>query len=217
MTETDVQREWRKLEEAYGGMSDEELCSLAEQAYKLTDLARQALQAEITTRGLQAQLAEKPPRPSESEEDEQEGDLDPAELNLVSTARVWEAGEARDTMKVLYDAGIPAYLGPENVEDAAKFGGSFEAGVDIRVRDIDQERALIALAQALPQTGEDAAEGEPFTPRCPKCRSDEVVFAELVPAAGAAESAEANKFRWRCEACGHEWEDDGVQEEQDSL
>ncbi len=214
MTEIDMQKEWRKLQEAYGGMSDEELCSLAEQAYALTDLAQQALQAEITTRGLQAHLAEKPPRPSESEEDEQEGDLDPAELNLVSTARVWEAGEARETMKVLYDAGIPAYLGPENVEDATKFGGSFEAGVDIRVRDIDQERALMALAHALPQTGEDATEEEPFTPCCPKCQSDEVVFAELVPAEGATESGHADKFRWRCDACGHEWDDDGVQQEQ---
>ena len=32
-------------------MSDEELCSLAEQAYELTDLARQALRAEITSEG----------------------------------------------------------------------------------------------------------------------------------------------------------------------
>ncbi len=210
MNDIDVQREWRKLAETYGGMSDEELCSLAAEAYELTDLAKQALRAEITTRGLQAEMAETPPpSDSKSEEEGPQGDLDPEELNLVCATRVWEAGEARDTMKALYDAGIPAYLGPENVEHVNEFHGSFDAGVDIRVRDVDQQRALAALAQAPSQTDEDRSEEEPFTLRCPKCQSEEIMLEEFVPAPKATGYARPAMFRWRCDACGHQWEDDG--------
>ena len=56
MNETDVQKEWSALAEAYAGMSNEELSSLAEHAYELTDLARQALQTEIKTRCMTAKM-----------------------------------------------------------------------------------------------------------------------------------------------------------------
>lgn len=214
MNEIDIQREWRKFAEAYAGMGDEELDSLAGQAYELTDLAKEALQAEIKTRGMKVVWAETPPTQPEPDENGPRGDLDPGELNLLPVTRVWDATSARDTMKTLYEAGILAYLGPENVEEVNQFHGDFESGVDVRVREVDGQRARAALAKAARETRDDVATQEQYIARCPKCHSEEIVFEELVPAAGTTESAQGEKFRWRCDTCGHEWEDDGVEETQ---
>ncbi len=186
MNETDVQREWRALVEAYAGMGDEELSSLAEQAYELTDLARQALQAEIKARGLSVTPVETPPPPAEPEEKEVRGDFDPEEFDLVPLSHVWDASEARDIMKKLHDAAVPAYVGLENAETVDVFRGNFETGVDIRVRAVDRNRAIGALVAAAPHKSDDidATKEETPQPRCPSCHSEEIVFVELVPAPG---------------------------------
>ena len=38
---------------------------------------------------------------------------------------------------------------------------------------------------------------------CPKCHSEEIVFQEL--------DAKTATFNWSCDACGHVWNDDGVE------
>jgi len=214
MNETDVQKEWSALGQAYAGMSDEELSSLAEQAYELTDLARQALQAEIKARGLSVSFVETPPTSAQPEEEEAGGDFDPEEFDLVPLSRVWDAAEARDIMKKLHDAAVPAYVGLENSETVKEFHGNFETGVDIRVRAVDRNRAIGALvAAAAPKSdNQDATEEEAPLPRCPSCNSEEIVFVELVSAPDTSDSPQPDKFRWRCDACGHQWEDDGIEE-----
>ncbi len=122
-------------------MSDEELRSLAEKVYELTDLAKQALTAELSARNIDANLVEQTPL-SDASEEEQERDFDPNDLDLVSIARVWDADEAARVMTPLRDAGIPAYLGPDNLEKVSDFHSTFDAGVEIRVRRIDEQRAL---------------------------------------------------------------------------
>ena len=57
----DVQQLWRELEETYSQMADEEFESLASQAYELTDIARQVLQRQITSRGLKLGFATESP------------------------------------------------------------------------------------------------------------------------------------------------------------
>jgi hypothetical protein len=200
------------LEEAYTAMSDEELCSLAEKAYELTDIAKQALTAQLSARNLQVNLFEQSPATGATEEEVAEGNLDPNDLDLVSISRIWDSDEARPKMTALHDAGVPAYLGPDNVENISDFHSTFESGVEIRVRRVDQSRALHALRLASPQPEGEPEEEKPCVVRCPACKSDEVVFEELVAAASASDSTSAQKFRWRCDNCGHEWEDDGVEE-----
>jgi hypothetical protein len=46
---------------------------------------------------------------------------------------------------------------------------------------------------------------------CPKCRSDEIVFEGRAAAAGTEPGPDA-KFDWHCDACGHVWEDDGIED-----
>ncbi|MFZ0704500.1 MAG: hypothetical protein WAM71_02770 [Candidatus Korobacteraceae bacterium] len=215
MNDFDTQSEWRALEETYTAMSDEELCALAEKAYDLTDLAKQALTEQLSARKLEVALVEQPVGAAQriNQQQEPEGDLDPKELDLVSVARVWDAAEADAVIYQLYDAGIPAYMGPDNVENVSDFRGSFDTGVDIRVRSIDERPAWRALRLESPQQkAEEAEEEKPCEVFCPVCKSDEVVFEELVAAASASGSAPSQKFRWKCDHCGHEWEDDGIEE-----
>ncbi len=213
MDDIDVQKEWQRLEEAYAEMTEEELCSLAEQACDLTDIGKQALREQILTRGMKIELREAPLPNSETGGEEPRGDLDPAELDLVVARQVWDVDEARRVMQVLYEAGIPAYLGPENVEDVDAFHSSFDNGVELRVRAVDQLRAFRALTLVAPETEQDVEEETLFVARCPHCQSEEIVFEELVAAPSSAGPGSPQKFHWRCEACGHEWEDDGVEGE----
>ncbi len=213
MSDLDVSKQWRVLEETYGQMGEEELRDLAGKAYDLTDIAKQALQAQISSRGLQISLREHPAGAADHQEAEPHGDFDPAELTLVSVAQVWDAAEARRVMKPLHAAGFAVYLGPENLEHVEDFHSSFDNGVEVRVRDVDQQRALHALS-LLPSEKQDGPteEEQEYVARCPKCHSDEIVFEELVAAASAS-GPSSNSFRWRCDACGNEWEDDGVEEQ----
>jgi hypothetical protein len=52
----DPEQEGQRLSEFYAGQLDGQLEKVAEQAYDLTDLAREALRAELTKRGLQARV-----------------------------------------------------------------------------------------------------------------------------------------------------------------
>ena len=210
MNDFDTQRQWRDLEETYSAMSDEELCSLAEKAYDLTDLAKQALTEQLSVRKLDVAIVAQPAAQPTNEQQEPEGDLDPKELDLVSIARVWDTDEADAVLYKLYDAGVPTYLGPDNVENVSELHGNFDSGVDVKVRTVDERRALRQLGQVSPQP--EAEEDEACEVWCPVCKSNDVVFEEMVTAASASDSAPSQKFRWKCDHCGHVWEDDGIEE-----
>jgi hypothetical protein len=57
METIDRAAEWRRLKDVYAHMSDDELEVVADEGYQLTDLAKQALEAEISSRGLELKLA----------------------------------------------------------------------------------------------------------------------------------------------------------------
>jgi DNA-directed RNA polymerase subunit M/transcription elongation factor TFIIS len=198
--------ESRRLQEWYAHLTDEELQSVADDVYELTDVAKQALQVEIRGRGLQIQLkdASTPPR-----SDQGERDFDPSDLDLVVANRVWDLSEARQVKGILDDAGIPSYLGPDNIEDVEAFKSSFENGVDLKVRYIDNQRALQAISQALPPGPEGEKE---YVALCPKCHSNEIVF-EGRDTTPEAEPASDERFNWSCDGCGYRWRDDGVENE----
>jgi DNA-directed RNA polymerase subunit M/transcription elongation factor TFIIS len=50
---------------------------------------------------------------------------------------------------------------------------------------------------------------------CPRCKSPEIVFLGLdAEPKDPAEGATADSsFNWRCDACGHRWKDDGVEQQ----
>ena len=61
MSRIDPQQERARLVETYSRQTDAELVEVAAQAYELTDVARTALRAELTKRGLSAPAVEYPP------------------------------------------------------------------------------------------------------------------------------------------------------------
>jgi DNA-directed RNA polymerase subunit M/transcription elongation factor TFIIS len=204
METIDRAEEWRRLKELYLEKSDEELEIVAHDAYDLTDIARQALEAEIARRGLKIEMRKAP----EPEPDVQGNFVpDANELNLVSVQQVFDRGEAIRAKDALSNNGIPCFLGPENVESIEDFRGSFEPGVDIRVREVDSGRADAALQNIFPS--EPGEVGGDYIARCPKCHSDEIVFLSLDENIAASNDTQ---FNWSCDACGYKWKDDGVEQ-----
>jgi hypothetical protein len=202
---TDPLEEWRRLKEHYGRLNDEALKSLLEESSQLTDIARETLRAEISSRGLRIQVRDTPP-PVE--------DFDTSDLDLVVVKRLWDASEARRAKAFLNDSGIPCYFGRDNVESVDALPQDFEDGVDLKVCEADLARARGGLARVLTATpGTEAACD--FV--CPRCKSPEIVFLGLDaepkdPAEGAMADSDSN-FNWSCDACGHRWKDDGVEQQ----
>ena len=195
--------EVQRLQERYSAFTDEELQAVAQDANDLTDVARTVLQSEMLRRGLSvpAQHAALPSTPDENAE------FDPSDLDLAVVQRVWDRDEARNVMRILRDAGMPCYLGPENLEDADAFHSSFDSGVDIKVIEVNKQYALATLSRALPQQPETDTD---YVARCPKCHSAEIVFQSLDDNS-SAESSSAQSFNWSCDSCGHQWKDDGIE------
>jgi len=212
----DQAAEWRRLEELYRAKSDGELEAIANQAYELTQIAREVLEREIASRGLTIALGEaadsEPEHELEPEAEVEVEEFDPAELELVSAYRVWDREEARKIKAVYDEAGVASFLGPELVEDVEQYKGSFERGVEFRVRDVDSQRASAAIRWALRDEPEPSPEEDRAVEyRCPKCQSTEIVFENLERETPDQPDFQAN-FHWSCEACGHEWTDDGVED-----
>jgi DNA-directed RNA polymerase subunit M/transcription elongation factor TFIIS len=181
-----VDQELQQLKENYSRMTEEELAAIAEDAYDLTDIAREALQAVVTERGFTVQLKLEPsaPAPGAPPEDD--------ELVIFSWPR--SAEEATSTIKTLAAAGIPSFP-------------------NLQVRADDLKRAQAALERAIDAEIEedDPDEKKEFAILCPKCHSTKVVLKGrdsmwMHPPHTA-------KFQWNCDACGHQWVDDGITQE----
>lgn len=80
MNDFDPNREWRRLSETYSAMTEDELQAVADDAYELTDIARQVLQAEISRRGLPIELQKEAQTPENP---------DPPPKTLPSIPPIW--------------------------------------------------------------------------------------------------------------------------------
>jgi hypothetical protein len=138
--------------------------------------------------------------------------LDPHAFDPVAIWVVTDSEKAREVMGVLETAGIECYLGPENVATVDEYKGDYAGGVEIKVMKFQARHAQDGLRAVLPpEPEEDAAEGDAFTIRCPKCNSAEVILQGFVEEPGQ-HSKLGTKNSWACDACGHEWVDDGTEQ-----
>ena len=205
MQDIDVQQHWRELREAYAQMNEDELGRVAADAFDLTPIAREALQAVISERGLKIQLAASP-APAEPSEI-----ADSSDDELVCVRTLDSEAEAKEAKAILDANFIASCLGPENIVDLEDFKGSFEGGVDLKVFANDSRRASSVLSSYAPQeeTAEELeAESKEYAVTCPKCRSEEVVFEGEVP--NSDHQPAPAEFNWSCADCGHHWKDDGI-------
>ena len=176
-----LDQQFQQQKENYQHMSEGELYALAEKAYDLTEIAREALQAVISDRGITIQLKLDPPEP-----------LRPEDEDLVIFRREPNINETVWTMKALDAVGIPSFL-------------------CLEVRAADVKRAHAALERTIDEEFEedddDPDEKKDYAILCPKCRSAKVVLDT------AQTGPPRDKFWWRCDACRHQWVDNGFVQE----
>ena len=227
MARIDSEQERRRLVAFYAGQMDGELERVATQAYELTDLAREALRAELTRRGLSAKLVEiepvvknvvaredlpgdpPPPIPPRTEAAfDGEGEL--RELVTIRTFR--DLPEALLAKGSLESAGIEALLADDNVIRLDWFWSNLMGGIKLQVDQEDAEAANRILDQPIPEGFDVAGVGEYQQPRCPRCQSLDVSFQELdEPVAYVSAYFGVpipwRRRAWRCHACNAEWEE----------
>jgi DNA-directed RNA polymerase subunit M/transcription elongation factor TFIIS len=225
MESIDPEEARRQLRGTYERMTEDELCGVAKVARDLTPIAREALQAEISGRGLNIELKTAPPQPAPIDTPDVDAsgvdtsdtsDLD-LDLDLVNVSRLWDAAEAQRVKEILDAAFVQSFLGPDDIVDLEDFKSSFDGGVDLKVRGVDYARACAALANSSraeedreEDQVEDAEEDLDYAVHCPKCKSPEVVFQGKDPE--AANPAVDAPFNWSCDACGYQWKDDGIEQ-----
>jgi DNA-directed RNA polymerase subunit M/transcription elongation factor TFIIS len=205
MSDIDPNQEWTRLTEMYRQMADEELLRLAAQQDDLTDIARDVLRSEVQTRGLKVEPAKAniTPEPELEEGDE----IDISGLAVIQWTTVESLEQAQRTRDIFRNSNIPVYFGKQLVEEPERIK-SYDKGVRVVIRECDRQRAELSDAEADPeQYRAELAERDapPEAACCPSCRSLEIVLLNVKNGADGGQV-----FRWRCDACGHKWTDDGV-------
>ncbi|HEY2914192.1 MAG TPA: hypothetical protein VGK21_12590 [Candidatus Angelobacter sp.] len=101
---------------------------------------------------------------------------------------------------------------PQNAEEAGRAMEALTAAgissfLKLGVLEGDLKRARAAVEGAFEDV--DDEEDKDYAVLCPKCRSGEVVLEER-------DSSSTDPFHWHCDACGHQWSDEGIEQEMPS-
>jgi DNA-directed RNA polymerase subunit M/transcription elongation factor TFIIS len=237
MDRYDPAAEYLRMSERYRQMSDEELLVLVPQSSELMPFAQQALANEVRSRGLKVDVADKKPstlsrftpppvlfehespkfRDSPSDDspdpDLYAPDLYAEDRKLVDLCTVWSARDALKVQQILDVAGIPFFFGPEKATGVDEVTSNFANGVTVQIMRIGLPWARQPMQYYEPEddpTPKGPVELEELPLRCPICHSEEVVFEGRTSEPGHAPDDPSQKFKWTCDSCGHQWEDDGV-------
>jgi hypothetical protein len=195
------------LKETYYQMTEEELRRVAEDAFDLMPVAKEALQSVIAEKGFTIQLVEAPPRK------EPQGVEDPEDFrDLETICQLKSELDARRAKGILDAKFIASCLGPENIADLENFKGSFDGGVDLKVFSENSRRAVAWLSKYAPdlmKSDDDVPEDElDYAITCPECQSEDIILDEADP--HPVDVRFLYKYRWTCAACGHQWQDKGI-------
>ncbi|HEX3893790.1 MAG TPA: hypothetical protein VHW46_14530 [Terracidiphilus sp.] len=196
----DSAEERRRLDAVYRAKIDEELLILSEEFADLTEIAQQALQAEMKRRGLSADDGVGPAAVPH----DRTGGQDPItahDANLpddpeAEAAFTWKEElceceteqQAVQLAEVLRRAGIDRWL--------QRQGGGYPR-ILVAADQLEQARSF--ALQPIPQDIVDAANDSASTaefeaPHCPTCGAPDPVLLAVDPA-----------NEWECDACEHTW------------
>jgi ribosomal protein S27AE len=200
MARVDLAQENLRLNTLYAAMSDEELLELMNDLDDLTDLARNALTAQIAARGIKSPT---PGRTQNAPISNPPGKaaspygFEDLTLGGVTVAECETSDEAGLLSFVLGEAGI------RSVVRATE--GKFDTTLPrVRVAPEDAERAATVLANPIPDSvrreyAEMSYDNASFTDlRCPRCNSAEIMLQPENP---------AYLNDWLCSRCGYNWQD----------
>ena len=217
MDAVDRVQQWRQVTEHYRQLTDGELIAIARQRAELTDVAQQALDAEILHRKLEIPPDEPEGEPKAPVLPEPDPDSPYAEeWELVEIQTVFSLRDALQLQQLLGAAGIPLYMGEEKATDANAVKSNFANGVSVKIMRVGLPYATGAriafkpLDDPTPKSKDEDIKPDPLF--CPSCRSDQVFLDQVAP--DPAKPDTAAKFEWTCDACGHHWEDDGILSEE---
>jgi len=133
---TDPEEESRRLAEVYSSQSDGELAQVAGQMSELTELAREALRAELSKRGIYIG------------ELQESADSSATEFrDLVPIRTFWNLLEAQLAKGLLESAGIEAFLFDDNMVRLDWFNANALGGVKLRVDADNVEEATRVLEE----------------------------------------------------------------------
>jgi DNA-directed RNA polymerase subunit M/transcription elongation factor TFIIS len=152
------------------------------------------------------------PGPDSSHEDQYDEDR-----KLVDLSTVWSVRDALKVQTILDGLGIPFFMGPEKAPDVDGVTSNFAKGIGVQIMKIGLPWAGPAMRHYEPEddpTPKEKEELDELTVRCPKCHSAEVVFEGGTSTLVVATDDSSQKYKWACDSCGHQWEDDGIAKEE---
>jgi hypothetical protein len=205
MAQIDWEKEQQRLAALYAAMEQGELEEIAAQSESLTEVARQALDSEMSSRGMTALLGTSK---------RQLANPEPSAPPIV-IRRYQHLPEALLSKSILDSSGIESILVDENLVRIDWFYSNLVGGIKLLVRGEDAATARELLEQATPEKFQVDGVGEYQQPRCPQCQSLDVAFNELnkrIAYGGmlfAGIPIQMRNEHWKCHSCGSEWEDDG--------
>jgi DNA-directed RNA polymerase subunit M/transcription elongation factor TFIIS len=221
-------RQFRLAKEHYAGLTEGEIGALANEAYNLTEIAREALASVISERGLDLELktgpATVPPAPSLGPCDR----LDIDDSELVSYGWAMNEEGLKYMKAWLTAVGTACFIGPDKVLEPKDYQGGFANGVNVRIRRVDRRHTLAALEKLdgpgwpsphvfqevtgeQPDNEQEQVDNEEqrIEIRCPRCNSAEVVF-EGRDCKDSDNPPPTAKYKWSCGACDNQWQDEGI-------
>jgi hypothetical protein len=197
MPDSSSDQERRRLAETYSQKTNIELAALANDGPALTELAREALRAEILRRGLNISVADVA--------------APPAAPPLLPIIRVYrDLPDALVAQSVLDSAGIDCFLFDENIVRLNWFRSYAVHQIKLRVADEDAADAAVLLdAPRMPAFVVEGV-GEYVEPVCPNCQSPDVSFRPLLKRLVYALlyldlPVPLRRPAWKCHSCGYEW------------
>ena len=197
---TTPEQERDRIRGVYSGMSDDELERVAATGYELSEIARQALEAEISHRGRGIAIAAPP-------------GYDVYELNETVTVRKFrDLPDALLAKGSLESAGIEAYLFDDNMIRMDWFYSNLIGGIKLKVQPGDVDAANEILSRPIPEAIEIEGADSYEQPKCPQCMSLDVSYRQLNKLVSYGSlylgvPIPVHTKAWTCQACGYAWEE----------
>jgi len=205
MADSNSEDKREQAAQVYAGMTEGELRKLAEEAWSLTEIGKEALKFELSRRGLEIELAKSAPADIEAN-------------NLVVLRQFRDLPEALLAKGALESAGIECFLADDITIRMDWLWSNALGGVRLCVKREDADAAGQLLDQGIPDEFEVTGTGAYKQPRCSNCQSLDISFENLnrpVAYAGIflGVPIPLSRRRWKCNSCGHIWpEPDGGSE-----
>jgi hypothetical protein len=154
-----------QLAQVYAGMTEDELRSLAGEAWSLTKIGKELLKVELARRGVGIELSEAP--------------AEDANVNgLVTLRRFRDLPDAQLAKSFLESTGIECFL-RDDVAIGMNWGWSNAlGGIKVCVRSKDASAADQLLGE-IPDEFEVKGIGQYKQPRCPNCQSLNISLEDL--------------------------------------